>query len=88
MVVRITEVCDVVVRRLESQDPRVHVGAEIQRSEVDRIVIETVRALGFDINPRTGEIYDPAREDNKISIANMPQRVYYAGMPSRSKRRR
>lgn len=84
--VKIAAVCDRVVAKVAATgqfpvDPPGILQSQVRRSDIDAIVIATIRELGFDINTQTGQVYDPAREDDKLSIANMRQQAIYTGMP-------
>lgn len=81
---KLVSLLDTVRRRLRNASFDVARGGDLNPMDVDLVATETVRAMGFEINARTGEIYDPSREDDKLSIANMrTTSVRYAGAPKR-----
>jgi hypothetical protein len=81
--VKITDVCDKVIERLRGLNLDVDPAGDVNPATVDMITRQAILVLGFQINERNGQIYDPTREDDKLSIANMRQHPVYSGMPRR-----
>lgn len=80
---KLVTLLDKVRASLRDKGLDVHAQGDLHPMDIDIVVQHTVKALGFEVAPN-GDIYNPARDDG--SIANMPQHVRYAGMPTRHRR--
>lgn len=80
---KLVTLLDKVRQRIRAAGLDVAKGGDINPMDIDMVVTETVRAFGLEINPQTGQIYNPERDDNQISIAGMHQQAIYSGMPSK-----
>jgi len=79
--VKLVAVLDKVRTSLRGIGLDVAPGGDLHPMNIDIVVQHTIAALGFEVNGRTGDLYDPSREDNQLVL---PQRnVRHAGMPKR-----